>query len=139
MKRNESIRHIMSTELVTAHPGERLSDVRQRMLEHKVHHLPVVDGGRFIGLITSNDIMRVHWGDFYSQQSEQAEALLNTVSLRETMQEDVLTIKPSATVRDAVTLLSTGTFHSLPVVDDDGTLVGMVTTTDLLRYLLEQY
>ncbi|MCA9692104.1 MAG: CBS domain-containing protein [Myxococcales bacterium] len=139
MKRNESIRHIMSTELVTAHPGERLSDVRQRMLEHKVHHLPVVDGGRFIGLITSNDIMRVHWGDFYSQQSEQAEALLNTVSLRETMQEDVLTIKPSATVRDAVTLLSTGTFHSLPVVDDDGALVGMVTTTDLLRYLLEQY
>lgn len=49
------------------------------------------------------------------------------------------TIRETATVRDAAQALAHGEYHSLPVVDGDGRLVGIVTSTDLIRYLLEQY
>ena len=59
--------------------------------------------------------------------------------LADLMHSEPQTIRDTATVRDAAHALAHGTFHSLPVVDADGTLAGIVTSTDLIRYLLEQY
>jgi len=55
------------------------------------------------------------------------------------MSTEVVTIKNSGTIRQASELLSKGGFHSLPVVDDEQNIVGMVTSTDLIRYLSAQY
>ena len=55
------------------------------------------------------------------------------------MKKDLITMKGTGTVREASKLLREGTFHSLPVVDDDGALLGIVTSTDLIRYLHDQY
>lgn len=140
MKDHESILKIMSRDsLITARQGEPLSEVYHRMQESKVHHVPVVDGERFIGLLSSNDFLRVHWGDRYRQGEAQADALLDTVTLRDAMQEDVRTLSPDATVREASQVLANGAFHCLPVVDKDEKLVGLLTTTDLIKYFLAQY
>lgn len=139
MKRNESVSHIMSTNLATVHLGNKLSEVRALLHERKIHHVPVVSGTRFIGLLTANDLLRLSWGDPFSHDPREIDVLLDTQSIREAMQEDVKTIQPTASIREAAQALASGSFHSLPVVDASGDLVGLVTTTDLIRYLLDQY
>lgn len=139
MKRNEPVSHIMSTDLATVHLGNKLSEVHALLRQRKIHHVPVVSGTRFIGLLTASDLLRFSWGDPYSHDPREVDVLLDTQSIRDAMQEDVRTILPTATVREAAQALVDGSFHSLPVVDARGDLVGMVTTTDLIRYLLAQY
>ena len=122
MKRNESVTHIMSKALVTAHEGMKLSEVHHLLQEHRIHHLPVVSGKKFVGLITANDLLRLSYGDPYKQDPRTTDALLDTQSIRE-----------------AAEILATGGFHGLPVVDEAGELAGLVTTVDLLRYFVAQY
>lgn len=122
----------------SVHEKQRASEVRKAMAERGVHHIPVVSGSRFIGLITANDLLRVSWGDTNVQDARTIDALLDTLSIRDVMNEDVITIAHDATVREAAEKLAQGSYHSLPVVDGED-LVGIVTSTDLIRYLVEQY
>jgi CBS domain-containing protein len=139
MKHNEPVHKIMASDPLSVHEKQKVSDVHQLIVERGIHHVPVVSGERLIGLISSNDLLRVSWGDTNRQDPRQVDALLDTLTIREVMQEDIVTLKRSDTVRRAAELLSQGSYHSLPVLGDEGELVGMVTSTDLIRYLLEQY
>lgn len=139
MKRNELVSQIMSTDLATVDVGNKLSDVRRLLRERKIHHMPVVSGAEFIGLITTSDLLRVSWGDPYSHDPREIDVLLDTQDIRDVMQEDVRTVLPTTTIRDAARLLVDGSYHCLPVVEPSGVLVGLITTTDLIRYLLDQY
>ncbi len=139
MKHRQKVTEIMTREPVTVHTNHRLSDVRAALQEHRIHHIPVVAGTRFIGLISSTDLMRVSFGDTYSQDVHTIDALLDTMTIREVMAEDVLTVGPETTVREAAEKLATGSFHCLPVIGEDGTLLGVLTSTDLIKFLLEAY
>lgn len=138
MKHNEPVHKIMANDPISVHEKQRVSDVHRIMVERGIHHVPVVSGDRFIGLISATDLLRVSWGDTNKQDPRQIDALLDTLTIREVMQEDIITIGRTDTVRRAAELLSQGSYHSLPVLDD-GALVGMVTSTDIIEYLLEQY
>jgi CBS domain-containing protein len=135
MKRNEQISNIMSKDLVTAHVGQKLSELRILFSEGNFHHLPVVSGENLVGLITSSDILRASFGN---NEQEVDSTLDHTAQLENIMQKKPLTISMNSTVRDAAEKLATGSFHCLPVVDGEK-LVGLVTSTDLISYLLEQY
>lgn len=139
MKHNEPVHKIMATDPVSVHEKQKLSDVHHLIVERKIHHVPVVSGSKLIGLISGNDLLRVSWGDVNRQDPRQVDTLLDTLTIRDAMQEDVVTVRRTDTVRRAAELLSQGEYHSLPVLDDDDALVGMVTSTDLIKYLLEQY
>jgi len=140
MKRNESITHIMSTGLATIHVGEPISKARQIMRERSIHHLPVVSGHKLIGILSWSDILRVSFGDVSGVDERAVDATLDhTLKLEDVMQKEVRTLKKSATIRDAGEILAKGQYHAVPVVDsDDETLVGMVTSSDLIRYLVDQ-
>ena len=139
MKHKEPVHKIMATDPLTVHEKQRVSEVHQLMVERRIHHVPVVSGNRLIGLISATDLMRVSFGDVNKQDPRTVDALLDTYTIRDVMQEDILTVKPDDTVRTAAEHLARGDFHSLPVVGDDDELVGLVTSTDLIKYLLDQY
>lgn len=87
-------------------------------------------------MLSSTDILRVSYQ--YGTDDRQTDAMLDhTVTVSELMKEPTC-VKRTETVRDAVRVLAEGTFHSLPVTTDSGELVGIVTTTDVMRYLLDQ-
>lgn len=138
MRRNERITTIMTAEPTTVQVGQALSEVSRLMHDGGFHHLPVLNGRTLAGIVSSTDLLRVSYE--YGTDARQTDTVLDhTVKLVELMQSDPVTVTETASVRDAVTVLSEGAFHSLPVVDADGSLVGIVTTTDVLRYMLEQY
>jgi CBS domain-containing protein len=139
MKRNEPVSHIMTADVVTVHLAQKLSDVRKLFAEGKFHHVPVVDGRRVVGVISSTDLLKLSFQAF-GQDERSVDALLDhQFSVGAVMQTRPTVIGVKDTVRQAAEALSAGQFHSLPVVDVEGNLQGIVTTTDLIRYLLEQY
>lgn len=125
---------LMSRNLVTAHEAMKVSDIRKLMSEHGIHHVPVVSGRRFIGLISANDILRVT-PDLYRQDAQDIDAMLDAMSVRTVMQEDVLTLPSSATVRKAAETLHRGAFHCVPIVEGEE-LLGLLTSTDLIGIML---
>lgn len=140
MKRNEPISKIMSAGALTIHANDPISKARKLMHECGLHHLPVVDGHEIIGLLSFSDILRVSFGDAFGTDERAVDATLDhTLSIGKVMSKSLSTLRKDATIRDAAELLAKGSFHALPIVDQDGkTLLGMVTSTDLIRYLLEQ-
>ena len=140
MKRNEPVSKIMSTNLVTIHHGEPVSKVRQLIREHGVHHVPVVSGQKLVGIVSNTDVLRVSFGDAFHTDERTVDATLDhTMTLEQLMEKDPVSVRENAPIREAAQILSQGNFHSLPVVSDGNNLVGMVTSTDLIRYLLEQF
>lgn len=138
MKRNERVSKIMSAEPVTVHVNQGLSDVQQVMIEGRFHHVPVVSGNRLVGMISATDLTRASYE--YDTDGRQAQTVLDhTRSIEEVMSTGLVTVKPTTTVREVTEILARDWFHALPVVEDDNTLVGIVTTTDVLKYLLDQY
>ena len=135
MKKNEPIAKIMSKDLITARAGQKLSEVRAMLCEYEIHHLPIVDAEQLVGIVSTTDIFRASFG---SSDEEIDSTLDFTTSLDQLMTKAPVTVSSGDPIRKAAEILAEGRFHALPVVDN-GALVGIVSSTDLIRYLLEQY
>lgn len=139
MRKNEPINHIMSTEIQAVQQGQNLSDVYQIMSQSGVHHVPILNAKQLVGIISFTDMMQLNFNGQGFNQNGFAEMIDQQFKIIDIMSRDLTTLQGHQSVRDAVHLLADGGFHSLPVVDDQQQLIGMVTSTDLIRYLKEQY
>lgn len=139
MKKNEPISKVLTTDIVTTHVAEKVSDVRKRFTDQGFHHMPVVSGDKLIGLITASDILGISIEGFDSTASSMDAYLDHQFSIESLMKTDLKTIPAKSTIADAADVLSEGDIHAVPVVGDDGELVGIVTSTDLIRFLRDQF
>ena len=141
MKRNEPVSKIMSTDVVTLHHGDTLSGARAMMRHQNIHHLPVIDGHKLLGILTWTDILRVSFGDAFQADERTVDATLDhTLTLEQVMNKEPQTITPDTSIHEAATILADANFHALPVVDaHTGELKGIVTSGDLLRYFCELF
>jgi acetoin utilization protein AcuB len=103
--------------------GDSLAAARVIMQAEGLRHLPVIERKRVLGIISDRDL-RQH-------TNEMTETLVETV-----MTADPVTVSPHASVEEAASLMLVERIGCLPVVEDGG-LVGIITTTDLLRALLD--
>ncbi len=139
MKKKESVSQIASTALITIQMGQKLSDARKLMQVNQIHHVPVVNGTKLVGLLSAVDLASLSLTSFGSDERSNDKILDNQFSVEEVMSKNVVTIKPTASIREVAEMLAEGHFHSVPIVDNEGNLKGLVTSTDLIRYLLSQY
>ncbi len=139
MKRNEPLATVMTKEPTTVNVTNKLSEVRKMLSEQGIHHVPVVSGSKLVGLISATDMVRLSFSA-YGADARAVDAMLDhEFQIEKVMSKELTTLKTSQKVRDAAAVLSSGSFHSVPVVDDENNLVGIVTSTDLIRYLSDQY
>lgn len=139
MKKNESVTHIMTASPIAVSLNLPVSAARRALEDADIHHLPVTDGDQLVGILTTGDLLRVSFGDYGNQDSRSLDAILDhTFQLKDLMTSAPVSIDQGQTIREAAQTLVHGGFHSLPVVDN-GKLVGIVTSTDLIKYLVEQY
>jgi len=139
MRHNEPVSNIMSSQMLTVHAAQKVSDVYRLLTESRIHHVPVVNGNKLVGMISSTDMMKLSLDAYGTPDSANTAYLDSQFSIDGVMSTELTTVKPDDSIRSAAKILSTGDFHSLPVVNVDGKLVGIVTTTDLVNYLLDQY
>lgn len=129
--RDIAINRIMTTDPLTVGPGESVAVAKDLLESNGIHHLPVVEGGVLVGILSSSDLLKLH---VLRGRAEAIEAI--TVS--QVMEAEPVTLDIFADLVDVARKLSEGGFHSLPVVEADNVLVGIVTSTDLINHLLRQ-
>ena len=121
----------MTTDPVTVRPGDPATTVQELLGAGNIHHLPVVEDDKLVGIVSSSDMLRICL-------REQGESSIPDVTVRDIMIANPVVLESSASLRDAAKALSNGGYHSLPVVDPDRTLVGIVTSVDLADHLFRQ-
>lgn len=139
MKKNEKIDRILTREIITVHVGQNVSDVRKIFAKHGFHHVPVVSGTKLIGIISASDLLRISIDGAGSDERSMDAYLDHQFSIEGLMIKDLETLSIRSTIADVADVLSDGNFHAVPVVDDDGGLVGLVTSTDLIRFLRDLF
>ena len=140
MKQKESIKNIMSDDLITGNSQDQFSDVKSKMEQHKIHHLPIVEGDKIVGIVSRTDIYKFSHSRAYITDGEVDHSLDVAVPVEKLMTKNPVTIKVTDTIKHAVEILSEHSFNSVPVVEDDHQkLVGIVTSKDLMTYLVNLY
>lgn len=134
MRSSDPISHIMIPAPEAVEPEQSLGDVRKAFSSMRFHHLPVASKGKLVGLISSNNLLKLG----IDEDGEDNSFLDNSITAGEIMNKDVITLNHRATIEDAARQLSAGGIHSLPIVDENQHLVGIVTSTDLINCLLDQ-
>lgn len=140
MKKREPVSHIMSKNLYKVSVSNSLREVNNLFHNHPIRHIPVVSGDKLVGIISKTDLLRVSYGGNFGegQAREVDEAVFDMFTIPQVMANDPKSISPETAIRDAAEILTQEEFHALPVTEE-GNLVGIVTTTDVIKYLLEQY
>jgi len=118
------VREIMRTPVETIAPDAPVIEAAQRLRDEDIGSLVVEDDGDCVGIITESDIVAV----------TAAEGDTRALSVGDVMAETLVTITPDVDIETAVDRLRTNNIKKLPVVED-GSLVGIVTTTDLSDYI----
>ena len=129
------VRRLMTPDPVSIDVNDPPSRVRTLLMEHAFHHLPVLDNGVLVGIITTLDIARVSLGAWIPDAATEHAWLDSQFQVKELMTWEPEFVRVDDDVRTAADRLSTGSFHSLPVLDSANKLVGIITSTDLLRLL----
>ena len=138
LRKNEAIKSIMVTNPITINQNTKISEAAALFQENAIHHLPVVSGEKLIGMFSYLDLMKIDYSASFGEDSRQSlKTLDSTKTIIEVMTDNPETIRERETIRDAAKILSNGAYHSLPVVDEKNCLMGIVTSTDVIRYLAE--
>ncbi|MBX3257399.1 MAG: CBS domain-containing protein [Chitinophagaceae bacterium] len=138
MKKRKSVSAIMTKDVISIPENEKLEKVVEIFRTKSIRHLPVTSGKKITGIISRNDINRLTFGNLFDNQEGADEAIFQLLTIPQVMSSNPRTVTSEDTIKDVAEIFSEAEYHSLPVVDD-GELKGIVTTTDVIRYLLEQY
>ena len=138
MKKREPIGHIMTKSVVTVNQNDDLKKVVEKLKSNSIRHIPVVNGKDVVGIISRTDINRLTFGALFEGQDGADEAILDMLTISQIMTSKPKTVTSDTIIRDLAETFVKEDFHALPVVDH-GELKGIVTTTDVLKYFLEQY
>jgi CBS domain-containing protein len=144
------VRLIMTTDVITITPETSVDDVARLIWEHQIGSLPVVENGRVVGMVTDYDLI-TREAEYDSPvfftfleaylripgtgDEEQLRRILATRA-RELMTAPAVTVGPDETVQNVATVMYDKRLNALPVVDQEGALVGIVTRADIVRLMV---
>ena len=127
-----TVADVMTRDVITLDREDSLADARRSMDQARVRHLPVVAGGRLVGLITHRDLLAASLSVFSGAGEREQRRLFAQIPVRELM-HDAVGVTPTTPVREAARILIESKFGCLPVVGDGDVLVGIVTEADFVR------
>lgn len=119
------VKERMNPRPITIYPGASLAEARALLDRHRIRHLPVVEEGKLVGIITDRDI-----------RSAASVASLEQITVGDAMTRNVITITPETPVQEAAKLMVSHRIGGLPVLKG-GEVVGIITETDLLKAFVE--
>ena len=112
-------------------------EAEELMKKHCVRHAPVVDGSKLVGMISRTDLERISFLEFEGDTTKKVK-YYDLFTVEQLMTKSLRCIEEEDLIKDAAEILSLGSYNALPVLKDDN-LVGILTPTDLINYLLKQY
>ena len=130
MHNTEPVNRLMSTPVLSIGPDDQMSKLLDLFLTHPIHHVPVIDGdARVVGIVSSADIMKLK---FFLPNGARS-SIADHWQVRRLMAQPVITVTEHEPIDRCIDLMAANGVHALPVVDSSARLVGILTTTDVMR------
>ncbi|MGE0386771.1 MAG: CBS domain-containing protein [Gammaproteobacteria bacterium] len=129
MKRN-LVRHWMTANVLSVPSATPLVEAEVFMEAHRIRRLLVVDDGRLAGVVTSGDLRQAKAG-------RNPESAAQPRSVGEIMTPDPISVPEAFNIGLAAQTMLQAKISGLPVVDDQGGLVGILSESDIFRYVIE--
>ncbi|WPB80408.1 CBS domain-containing protein [Archangium violaceum] len=129
---------VMSREVIVVNPDTSLQTAAELMLEHAISGMPVVDEqGRLLGMVSKTDLVRQRLAseDESSVTLPAGQHLEDTTIVEDVMTRHVLIVPEKASLTEAAKIMVNAGVHRVPVVSSRGTLAGLVTTSDIVRWV----
>jgi len=139
MRKRTPISEIMTSDVITLNPTDNLESAERLFKTKKIRHIPVVNGKEIIGMLSYTDLLRISFADATDENDYEVDTIVyNMFSIEQVMAKNLISVPSKTIIKDVAEILAQKEFHALPVVDNNE-LVGIVTTTDLINYLIEQF
>lgn len=139
MIRKASVTTIMTEHVITLNKKDSLETAEKLFKKHHIRHIPVVKDNTIIGMLSYTDLLRISFADSAFEEEDYIDSIVyNMFTIEQVMVKKIVCVSPSNSIKDVAEILANSEFHALPVVDNN-ILVGIVTTTDLIKYLLKQF
>jgi CBS domain-containing membrane protein len=130
-----TVKALMTTEVSTLGRNDTLDVADDLMTLERIRHLPVLDEGQVVGVVSQRDLFRSALAVALGYGENAQKKLLRTIRVKEVMHEPAITVSPDATAKEAIRLMLAHKIGCLPVVEGH-TLMGIVTETDILRFVV---
>jgi acetoin utilization protein AcuB len=128
----------MSKKLLTVSPRDRMTVVKEIFDNHRIHHIPVVKYTGLVGMVSRTDYLHFLRGKNINACDQLVEeSRLHNYLVEDIMTKGIATLESSERLNVALEIFSENLFHAIPIVDD-GELVGMLTTLDIIKALKEE-
>ncbi len=132
----ETVAMLMTDAVVTLREEDNLLRLLEGMETLQIRHLPVVDEGMLVGMVSQRDVLRLLRSDLDPASSTRAETEAGRKFVAEVMTREIISVSRDTPIEEAARLIVQHRFGCLPVVDDEGRLLGIVTDIDLLRHFV---
>jgi CBS domain-containing protein len=135
MRPEESVSRIMTEAVVVIENDRPLSEAFDCFRQYPIHHLPVVRDGRLVGMLSSADLIKV---EYFAPRGvvDRAAFLDGKFRIEQIMQQPVVSRSPTTNVNELVDLIVASGHHAITIVDEEERVLGIVTTSDIMRALL---
>ncbi|WP_299552481.1 CBS domain-containing protein [Seonamhaeicola sp.] len=138
MRHHIPVSSIMTKNVIALTRSDDLERAEKLFKRHKIKHMPVVSGEVIIGMLSYTDLMRISYAEVSEENGHTVDSVVfNMFTIEQVMARDVVTVTSQTSIKKVAQILAEREFHALPIVDN-GILVGIVTTTDLLNYFIKQ-
>ena len=139
MKQKVPVSTIMTKNVVKLNLSDDLTKAESLFKKYHIRHIPVVYSNKIVGMLSYTDLLRISFADAIDDDEDVVDTTVyNMFTVEQVMAKKIVSISPETTIKEAAQILATKEFHALPVCEGD-LLVGIITTTDLIKYLIDQY
>jgi acetoin utilization protein AcuB len=128
---------IMTRKLITVSPNDRLVSVKEIFDSTRIHHIPVVRYTTLVGLISKMDMAQYLKGAGFGNYELVDISRLNHFTAEDIMTTGIATLESTDRINVALEVFAENLFHAIPIVDN-GDLVGILTTLDVIKSLQEE-
>jgi acetoin utilization protein AcuB len=126
----------MSKPVITVNADDSMQKATTLLKEKHIRFLPVMENDKLAGIITDRDLKRASASDATSLEIYELVYLLSKIKVKEIMTKDPITVPPYYTIEETSRILLEKKISGVPVVDDEGKVIGIITRDDLLRVLV---
>jgi acetoin utilization protein AcuB len=130
------IRNFMTKNVITIDAEESMPKAVQLLKQHKINMMPVTRQGKLVGVITDRDLKQASPSEATDLDTHELKYLLNKIKIKDIMTKKVITVPLDFTIEETAEILMNNDISGAPVVNDQGEMEGIITSTDLYKALI---
>ena len=138
-KREELVKDWMTPDVVTISPDASLPEAHRLMTGNNIRRLPVIKGGKLVGIVTRGDVRGAEPSEASSLTIWEINYLLAKLKIKQIMSRDPLTATEEMTLGEVAKIMLDNKVSGLPVLDAAGQVVGIITESDIFRMIVQAW